>query len=79
MEKIVLLDEEGIEREFEVLASFGLDDCDYVALNPTGDREDIYILRLEYEDNDELILVGIEDDEELNDAILAYESLLEDE
>lgn len=73
-EKIVLLDEFGKEQEFIILATFGLDDNDYAALLPVDDMEGLtYILRMEREEDGELILMGIDDDEELQDAIDAYE------
>ncbi|HLR34857.1 MAG TPA: DUF1292 domain-containing protein [Tissierellales bacterium] len=79
MEKLVLLDEKGVEQEFELLATFGLDDYDYVSLIPLNESdEDTYILRIEHDNNGDIILVGIEDNEELNDVILAYESLIEE-
>ncbi len=79
MEKLVLLDEKGAEQEFELLATFGLDDYDYAALIPLNESdEDTYILRIEHDNNGDIILVGIEDNEELNDVILAYESLMEE-
>ena len=77
-DKIVLLDENGKEEEFEVVATFGLDDFNYAVLFPINNQNEAYILRMEYDDNDELVLVGIEDDGELNDAILAYESILKE-
>ena len=79
MEKIVLLDEMDVEQEFELLATFGLDDYDYAALMPLDESDkDTYILRIEHDDNGDIILVGIEDNEELNDVILAYESLIDE-
>ena len=42
-EKIVLLDEMGNEKEFQVLATFGLDDLDYAALLPLDDIESLNI------------------------------------
>ncbi|HHV26089.1 DUF1292 domain-containing protein [Anaerosalibacter bizertensis] len=77
-DRIVLLDENGKEEEFEVAATFGLDDFNYAVLFPINDENEAYILRMEYDDNNELVLVGIEDDDELNDAILAYESILKE-
>ena len=77
-DRIVLLDENGKEEEFEVATTFGLDDFNYAVLFPINDENEAYILRMEYDDNNELVLVGIEDDDELNDAILAYESILKE-
>lgn len=75
-DRIVLLDELGEEQEFIILATFGLDDEDYAALIPSDDLEGLtYILRMETDENGELLLSGIEDDEELQDAIEAYEEM----
>ena len=75
-DKIMLLDEFGKEQEFIILATFGLDDTDYAALLPTDDMEGLtYILRMETDDNGELILTGIDDEEELQDAIDVYEEI----
>lgn len=75
-ERIILLDELGKEQEFVILATFGLDDDDYAALMPADDIEGpTYILRMERDENGELLLAGIDDDEELQDAIEAYEEM----
>lgn len=75
-DKIVLLDEFGKEQEFIILATFGLDDTDYAALLPTDDMEGLtYILRMDTDDNGELVLTGIDDEEELQDAIDVYEEI----
>ena len=67
-DRIVLLDETGKEQEFELIATFGLEESDYAVLFPLDDiSEDYLILRM--------FLAGI-DDEELNDAIEAYESIM---
>ena len=78
-EKIVLLDEMGNEKEFQVLATFGLDDMDYAALLPLDDIEGLtYLLRIEYVNQGELILAGIDDEEELEDVVEAYEEIQND-
>lgn len=75
-ERIILLDELGKEQEFVILATFGLDADDYAALMPADDIEGpTYILRMERDENGELLLAGIDDDEELQDAIEAYEEM----
>lgn len=73
---IVLLDEMGNEVEFQVLSTFGIDDVDYAALLPLDDIESLtYLLRIEYDDKGELVLVGISDEEELNEVIQVYEEI----
>ena len=72
----MLLDEFGKEQEFIILATFGLDDSDYAALPPTNDMEGLtYILRMETDEDGELLLTGIDDEEELQDAIDVYEEI----
>ncbi len=75
-EKIVLIDEMGEEQEFVILATFGLDDDDYAALLPSQDIESpTYILKMEETEDGEMLLMGIEDEEELQAAIEAYEEI----
>ena len=75
-ERIFLLDELGKEQEFIILATFGLDDEDYAALMPADDIESpTYILRMETDENGDMLFAGIDDDEELEDAIAAYEEM----
>ncbi len=75
-DRITLFDEDGNEQEFLILASFGLDDDNYAALLPAEDLDSsIYILRMETDDEGNLLLIGIDDDEELEDAINAYEEI----
>lgn len=75
-DKIVLLDEMGNRIEFQLLATFGLDDYEYAALLPVDDMESLtYLLRIEYDDEGEPILVGIDDDDELKDVIKVYEEI----
>lgn len=75
-DKITLLDERGKEQEFIILATFGLDDENYAALIPSDNMEgSIYILRMEEDGEGNLLLIGIEDDQELEDAIDAYEEI----
>ncbi len=75
-EKIVLLDELGNEIEFKVLATFGLDDIDYAALLPIDDIQGLtYLLRIEYNDDGDPMLVTIDDDEELEEVINVYEEI----
>ncbi len=75
-DRITLIDELGMEHEFIILASFGLDDDDYAALVPADDLDSpTFILRMETDDNGMLTLQGIEDEEELQEAIDAYEEI----
>jgi len=87
MDIIVLYDEDGNETEFEVIATLELDDNEYAILLPkdaeiepeSDEVDEVYVLRMEKDENGEDVLVGIEDEEELNDVIEAYEELIKDE
>ncbi|HHV39497.1 MAG TPA: DUF1292 domain-containing protein [Tepidimicrobium sp.] len=73
---ITLLDETGNEKDFKILATFGLNDSDYAALLPLGDLDELtYLLRIEYDSDGQPILVGIDNDEELEHVIQAYEEI----
>jgi uncharacterized protein YrzB (UPF0473 family) len=87
MDIILLYDEDCNETEFEVVATLELDENEYAILLPRDDArdpdaeevEEAYILRIEQDENGEDVLVGIEDEEELNAVIDAYEELIKEE
>lgn len=73
---ITLIDELGNKINFELIATFGLDDAEYAALIPVDDEDPMtYLLRIEYDSNGELILVTIDDEEEFKDVIETYEEI----
>lgn len=75
-DRIILLDELGKEQEFIILATFGLDDDDYAALIPSDNIDSpTYLLRMETDENGDMLFAGIDDDEELQDAIDAFEEI----
>ena len=64
-ERVVLVDENDDEIEFEVSATFGLDDCEYAVLFPVNDKEgNAYILRIVHDESGERVLVGIDSEED---------------
>ncbi|OLS03907.1 DUF1292 domain-containing protein [Tissierella creatinophila] len=78
MQRHLFYDELGNGIEFLIKAKFTLDDIDYVAMLPADDIEsDTYILRIDFDENGDEILVGI-DDEELKEAEEVYEELLKE-
>lgn len=73
---ITLLDELGNKIEFELIATFGLDDMEYVALIPVNDEEPLtYLLRIDYDENGDLVFVTIDDKEEFDDVVKTYEEI----
>ena len=87
MDLILLYDEDGNETEFEVVATLEVDENEYAILLPRDDERDpevdevdeAYILRIEKDENGEDVLIGIDDEEELNMVIEAYEELVKEE
>ncbi len=67
-EVFTLTDEEGNEKQFELLGSQEIDGNTYLALVPIEDNEneEYVILKVETDENDEEILVTIDDDDEFN-------------
>ena len=77
-ERHLFYDELGNEIEFLVKAKFSINEVDYVALLPADDIEsDIYLLRIDVDDEDQEVLVGLEDNE-LEEAKEVYEELLKE-
>ncbi len=75
---IKLIDEDGKEIEFEVIAKFDVEDDEYAALLPLEGEEEVYLLKMLYDENDELVLMNIEDEEEFSNVAAAYEAIVEE-
>ncbi len=80
---VVLMDEDGNEREFEILDAVETDTTRYVALMPLfddpekalEDSGELLVMRVEPEDDGE-VLVTIDDDEEFEDILSVFEERL---
>lgn len=82
--KVVLMDEDGSEHEFEVLDIIEVDGAEYAVLFPIeegeNDEEDeAIILKISKDENGEEVLHEIEDDEEWEKVADAYDSMAEDD
>lgn len=80
-DNITLIDEEGVEHEFEVEAFLDVDDQKYAVLVPQSDEhiDEAVILRFGVDEEGEEVLFDIEDDEEWKKVADAYEAFAEDE
>lgn len=78
---ITLLDEEGKEQDFEVIMTLEVEGNEYAILAPvdSDEDEDAYVFKIVYENEDEYSLVTIEDDEEYDNVVAAYETLMDEE
>lgn len=78
-ETIILIDEDGNEIEFEVIATFDIEDREYAVLLPVNEEEEeAYILKIEYDEDGNMILVNIEDKAEFDDAAAVYEAIIDE-
>jgi len=78
---ISLIDDNGKEEKFEVMATFHIEENEYAVLFPLSEEdvdEGAYILRIEYDENGELLLVNIEDEEEFENAVAVYEAIADE-
>lgn len=74
METIKLYDENNSEKEFKIINTFGMDDDNYCVLEDVLNGENVI---LKYIENDEQVeFIGLENEQELNDAIEIYEDLM---
>lgn len=76
---IRLIDEEGEEISFEVVMTLQAEGKDYAILIPVeGDDEEAYIFRIDTIDGEDVI-VPIENEEEYEVVLKAYEEIMEEE
>ncbi len=78
---ITLIDEEGVEHEFEVEAFLEVDEEKYAVLIPQSDEfsDEAVIMRFGLDEDGEEVLFDIESDEEWERVADAYDSYAEDE
>lgn len=80
---VVLTDEEGTEYEFEILKELEIDGIVYAALLPVPgedeeESEEVYIVKIVFEDEEEIYEV-IEDDDEYEKVAAEFEKVFEAE
>lgn len=77
---IVLTDENGEEREFDVITKLDIEDKEYVIVVPSAEEEvDAIALRIDKDENNEDILVTIDDEDEFAMVSEAYELVFSEE
>ena len=65
-DRVTLTDEEGVEREFDIIGSLEMDGNEYFALVAVEGDEDEYIILKVVEENGEEVLITIDDDDEFD-------------
>ncbi len=77
---IVLLDENGDEIAFEIIADFEVNDQEYAILTPVDDEDDsALIFKVVDQGDDEPVLEYLSDEDEFDFVAKAYEELMDDE
>jgi len=84
---LVLVDEEGVEHQFELLAELDIEDDKYQVLVPLNELDEdldegeveVIILKLVYDEEGNELLSDIEDDEEWEKVADAWRELVESE
>lgn len=76
---ITLKDENGVDTNFEVIATLEVNDSEYTILLPLdGESEDAVIFKI-IEENGEPILEYVVNDEEFDTVAAAYQEMSDDE
>ena len=78
-DRVTLTDEEGVEREFDIIGTLQMDGCDYFALVAVDGQEDEYIILKAIEENGEDVLITIDDDEEFDRVADAFDNEMMEE
>ena len=66
LDRVTLTDEDGVEKDFDIIGTLELDGNTYVALIAAEDDTDEYVILKMIEENGEEILITIADDDELS-------------
>ncbi|MBQ4036589.1 MAG: DUF1292 domain-containing protein [Clostridia bacterium] len=78
-DRVTLTDEEGVEREFDIIGTLQMDGNDYFALAPVEGDEDEYIVLKAIEENGEEVLITIDDDDEFDKVADAFDNEMMEE
>ena len=79
LNKIVLMDEDGIETEFNVVTKLEIEDEEYFVLSPEGEDDVNIAMKVVLDDEGNEVLVSVEDDMELEMIEEAYATIFLDE
>lgn len=77
---ISLVDENGVESEFEVILTLEANDKEYAILMPVDDEEsdEALVFRIDQDEEGEM-LVPLEDDKEYEIVVDVYNTLMDEE
>jgi uncharacterized protein YrzB (UPF0473 family) len=77
---ISLVDENGVESQFEIILTLEAEDKEYAILLPVEDEEadEALIFRIDQDDQGE-ILVPLESDDEYETVVAVYNAIMDEE
>ncbi len=78
-DRVTLTDEEGVERDFDIIGTMQIDGNDYFALVAVDGNEDEYIILKAVEEDGEEVLITIDDDDEFDKVADAFDNELMEE
>ncbi len=78
-DRVVLTDEEGVEREFDIIGTLEMEGNEYFALVAVEGDEDEYIILKAVEENGEEVLITIDDDDEFDRVADAFDNEMMEE
>ena len=76
---VTLTLEDDTELDCDVVAIFQVQDKDYVALLPRQEDPEVFLYRLNHTDNYDVELENIEDDQEFELVVNAYDALTDED
>lgn len=79
LNKIVLMDEEGVETEFNVVTKLEIEEEEFFILSPEGEDDVNIAMKVVLDDEGNEVLVSVEDDMELEMIEEAYATIFLDE
>lgn len=77
-EKIMLVDDTGVEKEFELVVSFDIGEKTYVLLSENEESDDVFPFVIT-EDEDGEVLMPVEDEAEFALIEAAYDEIMDEE
>ena len=78
-DRVTLTDEEGVERDFDIIGTMELDGNDYFALVAVDGNDDEYIILKVVEEDGEELLITIDDDDEFDRVADAFDNEMMEE
>ena len=78
-DRVTLTDEEGVERDFDIIGTMEIDGNEYFALVAVDGDGDEYIILKAVEEDGEEVLITIDDDEEFDRVADAFDDELMEE